>query len=62
MENILNKVIEIEDYKGNTILSFEIDCNGNIIQYENGEIADIAEDYVFNSNKELVRIQQIKEV
>ena len=29
MESILNKIIEIEDYNGNTIMALEIDEKGN---------------------------------
>lgn len=61
IDNVLNKVIEIEDYYGNTILAFMVDNNGNIVKYQNGEIADMDEDYIFDSEKSLIRIQQIEE-
>ena len=57
MENILNKVIEIEDYNGNTIMAFEIDEKGNIKQMADCSIADEDFDYSFNTNKNLIRIQ-----
>ena len=57
MENILNKVIEIEDYNGNTIMAFEIDEKGNIKQMADCSIADEDFDYIFNTNKNLIRIQ-----
>ena len=57
MENILNKVIEIEDYNGNTILALEIDETGNIKQMQDCSIADMDGDYIFNTDKELIRIQ-----
>lgn len=57
MENIKNKVIEIEDYYGNTIMYFEIDKEGNITTFGDCEIADIDDDYILETNKELVRIQ-----
>ena len=57
MGNILNKVIAIEDYDGNTLLALEIDDKGNIKQIESGSIADMDGDYIFNTNKELIRIQ-----
>ena len=61
-ENIINKVIEIEDYYGNTILVIETDKNGNIIKYNNCDIADITEDYIFDTEKDLIRLQVRKEV
>lgn len=57
MENILNKVIEIEDYNGDTIMVLEIDDKGNIKQMQDCSIGDIDGDYIFNTNKELIRIQ-----
>lgn len=57
MNNVLNKVIEIEDYNGNTIMAFVIDNNGNIEKFLNCDIADIDNDYLFNTDKELIRIQ-----
>ena len=62
MESIINKVIEIEDYNGNTLMAIEIDENGKIIKFINCEIADITnDDYLFNTNKDLIRIQKIEE-
>lgn len=58
-ENILNKIIEIEDNQGNTIMVINIDEKGNIIKMNNGEIADIDNDYYFETNKLLIRLQQI---
>ena len=49
MENILNKVIEIEDYNGNTIMALEIDEKGNIKQMQDCSIADMDGDYIFNN-------------
>lgn len=57
MDNILGKVIEIEDYNGNTIMAFMIDEKGNVEQYLNCEIADEDDDYIFESDKNLIRIQ-----
>lgn len=62
MENILNKVIEIEDNEGNTILALMIDDKGNIKEIESGTIADEDVDYIFNTEKNLIRIQQELEV
>lgn len=62
MENILNKVIEIEDNEGNTILALMIDDKGNIKEIEGGTIADDDIDYIFNTEKNLIRIQQELEV
>lgn len=57
MDNILNKVIEIEDYNGNTIMAISIDKNGNISELQNCSVADLDYDYLFNTKKELIRIQ-----
>ena len=62
MENILNKVIEIEDNEGNTILALMIDDKGNIKEIEGGTLADEDVDYIFNTAKNLIRIQQELEV
>ena len=62
MENILNKVIEIEDNEGNTILALMIDDKGSIKEIEGGTIADEDVDYIFNTEKNLIRIQQELEV
>ena len=62
MEDIKNKVIEIEDYNGNTLMAFEIDEKGIIIKFDNCEIADIDENYIFWTKKDLMRIQKIEEV
>lgn len=59
--DIINKVIEIEDYYGNTIMAFEIDKEGKIIKFLNCNIADIENDYIFNSNKDLIRLQMGEE-
>lgn len=61
MENIVNKIIEIEDYNGNTIMAISIDKNGNIDNMLNCSIADIDDDYLFNTDKELIRIQSDNE-
>lgn len=45
MENVVNKIIEIEDYNGNTIMAISIDKNGNIDNMLNCSIADIDGDY-----------------
>lgn len=57
MENILNKVIEIEDTNGNTILAFMIDDKGNIVKMNNCSVADEDCDYIFDTEKNLIRIQ-----
>lgn len=62
MENVLGKVIEIEDYNGNTVMAFMIDDNGKIIQYKNCDIADETDDYIFDTDKKLLRIQVEEEI
>lgn len=57
MFNIIDKVIEIEDTNGNTIMAISIDKNGNISELQNCSVADADDDYIFNTNKELIRIQ-----
>ena len=52
-----NKVIEIEDYYGNTLMSFIVDENGNITNENNCSVADITDDYIYNSDRELIRVQ-----
>lgn len=61
MENVVNKIIGIEDYNGNTIMAISIDKNGNIDNMLNCSIADIDGDYLFNTDKELIRIQSDNE-
>lgn len=61
MENVVNKIIEIEDYNGNTIMAISIDKNGNIDNMLNCSIADIDGDYLFNTDKKLIRIQSDNE-
>ena len=56
-ENITDKVVEIEDYNGNTIMAFETNKYGKIMNYDNCDIADIDSDYIFNTDKDLMRIQ-----
>ena len=46
----MEKNIEIEDINGNTIMSFTINANGEIINFKNCEIADI--------ENNTIRIQQ----
>lgn len=58
MENLKNKVIEIEDYNGNTIMAFNIDKNGNIRDFYNCNVADVDNDFIFNTKKNSIRIQQ----
>lgn len=55
--NVISKVITIEDSNGDSIMSFEIDILGNIIRMENCNVADIDYDYIFDTNKELIRLQ-----
>ena len=52
-----NKVMEIEDYYGNTLMSFIIDEKGNITNENNCSVADITDDYIYNSDRELIRVQ-----
>ena len=52
-----NKVIEIEDYYGNTLMSFIVDEKGNITNENNCSVADITDDYIYNSDRELIRVQ-----
>jgi hypothetical protein len=59
--NVLNRVIGIEDYNGNTIMAIEIDEKGNIVKMENCSIADIDGDTIFDTNKELMRLQADEE-
>jgi len=61
MESILNKVIAIENYYGDTIMVIEIDEKGNIIRMENCNIADKDGDYIFETDKELIRLQAEEE-
>lgn len=56
-ETILDKAIEIEDYNGNTIMGFLVGADGKIEKYYDCDIADEDDDYLFNSGKNLVRIQ-----
>lgn len=51
------KVIEIEDYNGNTLMSFIIDENGNIKNEIDCSVADISDDYIYKSDMELIRVQ-----
>ncbi len=62
MGNILNKVIEIEDYYGNTIMAIEVDEKGNIKQFKNCNIADEDLDYIFDTDKTLIRLQADDEI
>lgn len=56
--SVLDKVIEIEDYDGNTIMAFQVDNSGKIVKYMDCDIADEDVDYLFNTDKILVRIQK----
>lgn len=56
-ENITDKVVEIEDYNGNTIMAFEVNEYGKIVNYDNCDIADIDSDYIFDTDRDLMRIQ-----
>lgn len=56
-ETILDKAVEIEDYNGNTIMGFLVGTDGKIEKYYDCDIADEDDDYLFNSGKNLVRIQ-----
>lgn len=58
METILDRVVEIEDYNGNTIMSFVVNSKGNIVDCSNMSVADIDNDYIYNTDKELIRLQQ----
>ncbi len=58
LENILNRTIEIEDTEGNTIMAFSINEEGKIEKYLNCNIADLDNDYIFNTEKTLIRIQK----
>lgn len=58
MDTILDRVVEVEDYNGNTIFSFRVDDKGNIVDYSNMSVADIDNDYIYNTDKELIRLQQ----
>jgi hypothetical protein len=52
-----NSILSIENRNGETILAIEIE-NGKIKKVANGSVADITEDYIFDTNKELIRIQE----
>jgi len=54
-------VIEIEDYMGNTLMAIELNKKiglENIERLQGCAVADFDEDYIFNSNKTLIRLQQ----
>lgn len=57
MDNILNKVIAIEDSNGNTIMAISVDENGKIVDFDNCNIADVDNDIVFGTNKDMIRLQ-----
>ena len=57
--DVKNKIISIEDDMGNTLMALEIDEQGKIINMNNCEVADVDEDNIFNTEKELYRIQII---
>lgn len=57
MFKINNSILSIENRNGETILAIEIE-NGKIKKVANGSVADITEDYIFSTNKELIRIQE----
>ena len=57
MFKINNSILSIENRNGETILAIEIE-NGKIKKVANGSVADITEDYIFDTNKELIRIQE----
>lgn len=52
-----NNILSIENREGETILAIEIE-NGKIKRIADGSVADLTEDYIFNTNKELIRIQK----
>lgn len=52
------RVYEIEDPNGNTIMVFMVDDTGSVIKTINCSHADTDGDYLFDSEAELVRIQQ----
>lgn len=55
--NVLNKVITIENYNGDSVMTIEIDEKGNIIRMEDCSVADLDNDYIFCTKKELIRLQ-----
>lgn len=57
-EKYLERVFEIEDPNGNTIMAFMVDEAGDIIKTINCSHADTDGDYLFDSEAKLVRIQQ----
>lgn len=57
MDNVLNKVIAIEDSNGNTIMAISIDKNGKIVDFDNCNIADVDNDIVFGTDKDMIRLQ-----
>ena len=58
MESLLNRVIEIENEEGNTLFAFETNEKGEIIRLVDCDIADIDNDYLLGTNKDLIRLQK----
>lgn len=52
--------IEIEDGQGNTQLAFKTKNEVDIEEIRDGEIADVDGDYIFNTEDDLIRIQQVE--
>lgn len=55
--NVLNRVITIENYNGDSVMTIEIDELGNIVRMEDCSVADLDNDYIFGTKKELIRLQ-----
>lgn len=62
MVNLKNKVIEIESYWGHTIGAIETDEDGDIIRLFELEHNDDDGDYIFGTDKTLLRISCTKVV
>ena len=55
--NLRARVVEIEAPSGSTAAAFEVDRSGNIIRLMNLSLADIDGDYLFETERELIRLQ-----
>ena len=54
----MNAIIEFEDTNGNTLASIKIKF-GKIVELKGCEFADCDEDYLHESDYELIRLQKI---
>jgi len=56
MKNDNNRVIEIEDYQGNTEIAFIV-VEGEIAKTKNCDVADVTVDYIFGTQFPLIKIR-----